>query len=82
MADEICLSSEIKLNPLSLEKAEEEKVQEGIPTPIHPFKTRYNPIIEPFYTKPNLETKTLSPFGNMAGEEEERVLNEPRVEDE
>ena len=67
---------------VSLEKVEEEKVQEGIPTPIHPFKTRDNPIIEPFYTKPNLETKTFSLFGNMAGKEEERVLNEPREEDE
>ena len=62
---------------VSLEKVEEEKAQEGIPTPIHPFKIKDNPLIEPFYTKPNLEKKTLSLFGNMAREEEERVLNEP-----
>ena len=62
---------------VSLEKVQEEKIQEGILTPIHPFKTRDNPLIEPFFTEPNLETKTFSLFGNMAGEEEERVLNEP-----
>ena len=65
-----------------LEKVEGEKVQEGMLTPIHPFKTRDNPLIEPFFTKPNLETKTFSLFGNMAGVEEEQVLNEPREEDE
>ena len=61
---------------VSLEKVEE-KVQEGILTPIHPFKTRDNPLIEPFFTKSNFETKTFSLFGNMVGEEEEQMLKEP-----
>ena len=55
---------------VSLEKVEEEKVQEEILTPIHPFKTRDNSLIKPFFTKSNFEAKTLSLFGNMAGEEE------------
>lgn len=67
---------------VSVEKVEEEKVQEGILTPIHPFKTKDNPLIEPFFTKSNFQTNTFSGFGNMVGEEKEQVLNEPWEEDE
>ena len=36
---------------VSLEKVEEEKVQKEILIPIHPFKTRDNSLIKPFFTK-------------------------------
>ena len=60
---------------VSFEKVEEEKDRKGKLTPIHPFKTKDNPLIEPFFTKSNFETQTFSLFGNMAREEEEWVLN-------
>ena len=67
---------------VSLKEIEEEKVQTKTLTPIYHFKTRDNSLIKPFFTKSNFETKTFSLFSNMAGEEEERVLNEPQEEDE
>ena len=67
---------------ISLKEVEEEKVQTETLTPIYPFKTRDNSLIKTFFTKSNFEIETFSLFGNMAGEEEEWVLNEPQGDDE
>ena len=58
------------------------EVQTEILTLIYHVETRDYSHIKPFFTKSKSEIETFSLFGNMAGEEEERVLNEQQGEDE
>ena len=59
-------------------EAHKEEAQEKVPPTTHPFNTCDNPLTEPLYIDQHTipEIKNFSLFENMAGEEEERVVNE------